>query len=333
MAAGADHLALTVLLSNVLSLGMLTLVLFFGASGLAYLIKKSFSLTLPLFCMALILIMYGFALSGYLEYGFYVVATLSLVLGCLAIYGLTVATDRHEYRSHIFNYGLLAFCLFALMTLVLNFGREVTRTDDYNYWALSVRQMMLYKDLVARHPESVAFGLVKPPATSLFQFFFMRLDGVYSEFSLFASLQMLTYAFLLPLFDTVKKNPLRFFTLLMFLPGFLMALQFSGQPSPFSTLVIDLLVAVVTGFGLFVITHLDYSIRFKASVLLPLVAILILQKDTGIMLVAILVVAAIAQGFFSRRDPGTRHPAQYIGITVMMVVVAALSLLSWRTVI
>ncbi|MCL2818572.1 MAG: hypothetical protein FWD41_02445 [Actinomycetia bacterium] len=280
---------------------MIAIVLFFGASGLAYIIKKTFAFSMPLFCLILMFVLFVTAIFTDLTITYYAGLALAAAGALLTIFGVLLAPDRESYRSKIFSEGLIAFLFLVAFTYLINIGREVVWIDDFNYWALSVRAMFRLGDLVARHPGAIVFGIDKPPATSLFNYFFSRMSGGFSEFSLFASTQLLIYAFLLPLFDSVEKSVVKFFGLLVIIPCSIIAFQFAYLESSFSMLTIDLLIAYETGFGLFVIMHEEYSMRSRILIMALLGALLPLQKNTGIILVMVLLVALAAQAYFERR--------------------------------
>jgi hypothetical protein len=300
------------ILSNLASDGyalfVIVAVMFCGGSAVAYLIKRSFAFSLPIFSLAFMLLLFLASFAGNLNVAFYLGLAVVAALSLLTIYGLFMASDRERYRKNIFNYGLLAFALLALFCFVMNYSREVFYDDDLHYWARSVYEMLKLGDLVVRHPGSVLIGISKPPTTSLFVYFFTRLARSPFDFPLFVTMQLLMFSFLLPLFDSIRKEAtkraqwFRFFALLVLLPVLFVALTFRNYASIYSLLIIDLLISFEVGFGLFCILDKRLSTRLRVWILTLLCTVLAVQKETGVMMIVLLLLATALAGWIGSRE-------------------------------
>ena len=337
---------LTDITTDIVSLTALVVVLLCGGCGVAYLIKRSFAFSLPVFSLALMLVLFLASFARNITVGFTLGIALSAALGLIALYGIFFADDRQWYRRAIFNHGMLAFVLLALFCLVINHSREVFYDDDLHYWARSVREMLRLNDVVARHPQSMVYGLEKPPTTSLFLYFFARLSRSSVDFPLFVALQMLTFSFLLPLFDSIKEEDmpsskwLRFVALLILIPCLLVVFNFKYYFSNYSMLLIDLLLSVEVAFGLYCIAMARLPVGLETALLGLLCAVLAVQKDTGLLLVVcVLMLAVGVRGLLRRRAElrDNKDPSPTLALTVLQMGVMLTSLLTtfllWEAVV
>ncbi|MCL2491861.1 MAG: hypothetical protein FWE87_03835, partial [Coriobacteriia bacterium] len=155
---------------------------------------------------------------------------------------------------------------------------------------------------------------------------------------LFVANQLLLYAFLLPLFDLVRGSLEKFIILLLGIPSIFIILRFSYVPSSFATLLVDFLIVLEVGYGLYIITCYALSIKMKAAILGLLAAVLAVQKITTPFLIVMLAIAVCAQLFFEYRDNQPNDLSRY-GWRECMLLISALAIpalvtyIAWEVVV
>jgi len=301
--------------------------------AIAFAFRKPFSLAAPLSGMGVMLILFFFALFGYMRFSIWVILYLTVVGALITLYGLLFSPERVEYRQGFFDKGFWVFLFFAAFTLLINTGREVTMTDDFRYWAHSVRVMTHIDDLVIRHPETTRFGVSKVPTISLLQYYFSSLVQTYREFTLFATLQMLIYSFLLPLFAMIRKGVTATLFALATV-GYGLILRYFDRPSSFNLLVVDPVLALEAGFGFFCIINPDYSFRYKAIALCLISALLPIQKDTGIVYLIMLLSGVLVQMILIYgQNKESQEWRTYGALGCMMLVSSIVPYVAWKMLI
>ena len=295
--------------------------------------RRSFVLGLPIFCSLLMVVLYAFAVFGQLDLGFFVSCFFLVMTIPLIGYSLLFSAHREEHRTHIANATVLVFLAFAMLTLLINSGREVVSWDDFNHWATAVKEMLYTDSLASSSTSRVLFTRNNPSATIMFRYFFSRLAGGYSEFVQFASLQLLMYAFLMPLFAQIKTNTLKFYALIAGVPTILLLFQSSQHLSAFGLLGIDILMGLQFAFLLWVVMSPapEYTVFFKGFLSALMGCSLIIQKDIGLGLVAITVGLLLLQIVCNRKSAYQSERIKGLLIqTVCLLAGAAIAYGSWQ---
>lgn len=134
------------------SLIILYLVLISGCFFGCIYTSRRFEEMLPLWCIAIVLCMFVFGISGFLAAGVYFVLVLALA-ACVAGAFRLKKGGIHGFRSRFFSPGFTLFALLYLALIVFNYGRLLLAWDDFSHWG-DVVKVMTTMDVMSTSPLS-----------------------------------------------------------------------------------------------------------------------------------------------------------------------------------
>ncbi len=278
----------------------LCLLLVFGTGSVlccSYFDKK-YEEVLPLTLTALVLVLFGASLVGFMLQGVYLVLALS-VLGYLCAGVHLVRTG--SYKAFAVRFFTPSFCMFAVLMVLLtyfNSGKVASSWDEFSHW-VDVVKMMTQSHLLSTSPLSNSLFQSYPPGMALFQYFVQQVYIIFNpaeafnEWRVFFAYQIFTISFFLPLCKNFSyRRPIA--VLLSFVVVALgVMLVF---PEAFITVYIDLFLGVLTGVG-FAAIYLNQKKDLLCYLhILACMVMLVLAKDSGLMFAAFLGIALLADG-------------------------------------
>ncbi len=155
----------------------MTILIIFSMLGISVLavsfknIKSSEASIISL--SAVIIILYVFSIFGLLNFGVYFVLGLGL-----AAYPITLILNRKNLKAffkELLEPGFVVFIFFAIMLYFICKPIVTGAWDEYSHWALVVRNMLFTGALPK--PEGAVLYITYPPASTLFQYAFMKIAG------------------------------------------------------------------------------------------------------------------------------------------------------------
>ncbi|MEX1377740.1 MAG: hypothetical protein AB1Z23_09770 [Eubacteriales bacterium] len=130
----------------------------------------------------------------------------------------------------------------SAISLYLNYGRCVSRWDEFSHWALSVKNM-LYLGAFHNAEGTTAIFLEYPPAAGLFEFLFLKFQSNNYEFSLYIGMNILFFSLVLPIFSKIEYVKQKFEAILLFI--IILFFPLILYPEFFRTLLVDGLLAAM----------------------------------------------------------------------------------------
>ncbi|MCM1232132.1 MAG: hypothetical protein NC123_06385 [Butyrivibrio sp.] len=157
-----------------------------SVSGMAALFfKRRIEETIAVVIFSVITILYfGGMLSGSLLTGVYLCGIIGI--GSVLYVGRKVVKDRRNVLKLCVTPGLAIFALLFIWIVWLNANRVFSSWDEFSHWGLAVKNMD-YFDYFSNHPYSTDTFSGYPPATSLWQYFFVKLGGDFSESNVYCA--------------------------------------------------------------------------------------------------------------------------------------------------
>lgn len=297
------------------------------SSTLAFSFKKKFEETLPTTVLSMTMIMYVFAIMGFLKLG-YVVTLLIGGLGLIACLYFLVRYKKGFIKT-ISTPGLLMFLLFIAFTWWAHSGRYLTQWDEFSHWGLTVKNMF---NLDVLGNQAVATTTFKsyPPAVALFQYFLQKLSGAFIEANLYRAINIFNLALLIPIFKLVNwKQPKQ----ILMLAFIMMALPLAFYYEFYHTIYVDATLGVLFGFILY--TYFSECLtKFNLINLTLAFMVLILTKETGFGLAALALVIIIPDLVMNRQEV-KRYLKQNRFINKLIFILPLLGILfakySWNT--
>ena len=183
-------------------------IIFCFAACLTIVLKKRIEQVIPVAVLAVILIVYVFGMFDNLRLGVCIVQILTAA--GLAFLGITVLKfDKEnklkELREYILTPGLVIYmCLFAL-SIFINKDRILQNYDEFNHWAVIVKNMFMYNSYGTNSESIVAFNEY-PPFTAIFQYLFLDINNVYSEDIIIMAQNILYFSIIIPITKNIRWN-------------------------------------------------------------------------------------------------------------------------------
>jgi len=251
------------------------------SSAFAFLLDAKFEQTVSVACFAIVLLMYVFGIVGHLLLGF---------KACLIVFGIALAyciycTKKNKglWKQDIFTPGFFVFCFMYIVFLWGFRGYFISGNDEFSHWGRVVKDMF-FLDSFGSHPRSTTGFKEYPPATALFQYFYSRIAGNFTESNICLSLQVLMFSMWLPIFRKInwkkKQYILPIFILILLLP-----LVFFGKY--YTTIDVDATLGVLFGYIIFTYCSVKTMNKLCLVSLFAGTAVLTLTKPSGAGLAAI----------------------------------------------
>ena len=221
---------------------------------LASLLNRKIEELLSFSCGIVILTLYCFGLMGQLKVGLYVVFIEAILLVVIFLF-MKVHTKKLIVWKLVLTPGFTFFLLFSGFFFVALKGRMLYEWDEFTHWGLVVKNMD-YFDVLGSSSVTTTWFRGYPPATALFQYFFVKLGRPFTESYLFRAIDFWIVALLASSFKNTSWEhkaliPIRFVALL-FIPTI-----FSDRV--YSSIYVDALLGIV-------FAHMLYSYYLEKKV-------------------------------------------------------------------
>lgn len=167
------------------------------AAAMARTWNKPFALTLPAATLGGIFLLYLFGLLGLLRIGVYALYALGLAAAAFLALPL-IRGERQGWKAP--SPAILMAILAVPVICFVSRGRLMLIWDEFSHWGVVVKNMYLL-DEFGSSAASTAIYKSYPPSIGLLQYYFMRLEGVFTEATLYRAKDFLTLSLLLPFFE------------------------------------------------------------------------------------------------------------------------------------
>lgn len=264
-----------------------------------WLLKKRFEEVLPLVLMGSVLVLYIFGFFNMLAEGVFVLSGWACASALFVLW-----KSRHSMQGLAARFvtpGLLVFAAGVVyMYIMFHSGTLLYEWDELAYWGPAAKQLYhaggFWGNLQDMHAEV-------PPASTLFQYLWMKLLGGFHEEHLLLSLHTLCFSTLLPTLKCAQWRDLLLWAptgLLMFvLPGI-------AFPSYMSNIYPDALMALTFAYLMYRVFTLNQSNALGYIAMSVAAAFLVLVKGSGILL-ALIAMASLAVRLLVANRPRFRR--------------------------
>lgn len=238
--------------------------------------------TLGIAFISVILILFFFGICGSLSTGIIGVFAVSFICFCVSV----ILCNCHKQNTvEYITPGLVSFGIMVIFLLVVSRNTFMKQWDEYSHWGLAAKDMFYY-DSFGTHAGSSVLHRRYPPLSTLMEYFFLRINGIFSESVSYAAHLSLIISLLIGVFkNSTWKN------IKACLPGFFICLFIPVVFFDYIfTLYVDLLLAALTAYVLMCYFGEKFSIFNGVRIIMGLVA-LVLTKDIGLVLAGLILLA------------------------------------------
>lgn len=164
--------------------------------------KKRFEEVLPATAAIIVFVLYLCGIFDLLLYGVYIVIILSILSFLYAL----VSSIRKKDVSGFFGFltpGSLAFLVMYMIVILMNYGRMFSSWDEFSHWGLVVKNIFVF-DKLGNYELATTLFKEYPPATALFEYFMVKIYGIFDESLVYIALGMFSISLLLPVFRFIR---------------------------------------------------------------------------------------------------------------------------------
>ncbi len=278
---------------------ILAIILSFSAS-LSVILKKRIEQVIPVAVLVVILIIYVFGLLDNLRLGVEVVLILTAV--GLAFLGMTVLkfdkkNKLKELRGYILTPGLVIYIGLFALSIFINKDRILQNYDEFNHWAVIIKNMFMYNSYGTNSESIVAFNEY-PPFTAVFQYLFLDINKVYSEDIILMAQNILYFSIIIPITKNIRWNksikktfiilPLMVFVPLFFYENF------------YLDILVDAILGVMFAYTIYV-AYDEKDVTFKYVQICTGIIMLALTKTSGIGLAVLALIIILIRTILNNK--------------------------------
>lgn len=252
--------------------------------GICVLSRRKFEECLALSVFTIVGILYVSGLCGSLLPGFYI--CLALIAAAFIYCIVTLFRDRRRLLTNLLTPGFLFFLCFLVFIFIAHYGRLFIWYDEFSHWGTVVKKMT-FLDKLGTAPEVFILFEDYPSGTGLFHYFWMKINGGFSEGIAYRSMNLFILALLLPYLKVAKTKTQSLLTCLIL---FLLPMMFVSEI--YQSMYVDGILGLATAYILFTYFTEGYT-RFGLLSISMGLFVLTLMKSSGFAL-ALLCVIVIA---------------------------------------
>lgn len=274
---------------------LIFVVLSSGAAMISLKFNKRIEETLSMWIFVIILILYLFAMVGLLEIGVYTVTTIGLISTIFCFYN--IYRNRKIFIENVLTPGFVIFTILFIIAWWAQRGRMLTSWDEFSHWGTVVKNMYIF-DTLGNHPEATTTFRGYPPATALFEYFWVKLSGYFSEGNLYRAMNILYFSLMMPIFINVKhKN----FSKIVIRVVFILILPLAFFQDFYTNIMVDAILGVM--FANVLITYYANKLcTFKIINISLTLFVLTLTKSPGFGLAIIAILVIAIDLLFAKRE-------------------------------
>lgn len=297
----------------------LYLIITFGSMFIASILKKKIEKTIAISLGIDILLLFIFATMDLLKVGVISISILNIILGIIAI-----IREKKNITNIVFTPGFAFFSIIYLVLAGTTFNKALIDWDHFSYRSLNVK-MMCNTDSIFKYERFY------PPMSTLIQYFFIKVIGVYKQGIEAFAMQILGFSLLLPIFDNIKNHKFAKFTvgaIILCIPAVFVNLVFYESSYP------DATIGLLLGYILYTYFTEDYSL-YKIISIGTAISILILTKPLGIAVTLIAICILTIYEFFKNKyilkeKFKTLIKSKDIRFIIIIILIALITFISWE---
>lgn len=259
-------------------------VLLVLTADISYVFKKRSEFMLPVSFGVICIWEYLCALAGLLRYSAFLFV---FALVCFNAYMVVKKKVSIESVKNFFSPGIVCFILCGIVFWIYHAGKITRGGDEYSAWAITVKHMFYKHKLPCQGESSITFNTYAPGA-ALIKYFFMRLQGVYTDSLLYKIHSLWTISMFIPMFGRMtsfKKKEIPEYFCIGLICLLLPMLFFTEC---YTLLTVDCLLAMLFAYGIFLIFGTEHDKGFYVALSFAMM-MLVLTKTIGLVLAGVLV--------------------------------------------
>ena len=293
------------------------------ATMLSITFKKRIEETMPISTVGIILLIFLAGLLDNLKIGAIIVQILTIIQ-LIFILVTILKKDKDgikEILGRILTPGLLIYTVLFIVNIITNKGRIFEDYDEFNHWAVIIKNMFIY-NTYGTNPETIVRFNEYPPFTAVFQYLFLAVQKVYSEDTVIIAQNVLYLSIIIPITKKIKwdKSALKILTaipLIIFMPMIL-------YKNFFLNILVDGILGIMLAYTIYSAYEDDSSI-FKTLKILAGTIMLCLTKTSGLGLAVLALMIILIKIIIDRKKDKSKFKSSIKSLIVICVITAILT--------
>lgn len=319
------------MLSQLLSFLLPLLYFLLATTTLVLLTKRSFGKCLPLAMM----LPAFFLFFSQLIFGTFLIGFLLAIVFALSAIALAILKRKTlpHYKKLLLTPGLITFLIIYIGVFIFDLNRNFAVWDELTHWGMMVKEMSRLDQFYYVGSSNLMVHKDYPPIMQLFELFWTKLCGGFSEPAVERALHTFELSLITPFiaehFTRGRHWLLKTtgFSLATIIATVLILFLFDGH-GVIHTIYTDYSLALVVVYLLLTIYFAPKLSRFEIASLVVGGGFLLLLKQIGLPFY-FMVLAFLALSFFSHRKI-TKYCPKSIIISCLVLIIPLLLLLLWR---
>lgn len=286
-------------------------------------LNKKIETTIAINIGIIVLALYLFSAINLLAQGVYIIATANIILGII-----TIIVKRKKVLEKVLTPGFVFFSLMYFILMITNFNKQLIQFDQYLYRSINTKMVFYNNNILEEYVR------IYPPMTTLLEYYFLKLTGIYIQGIEAFAMQMYGIALLLPIYENIKKSKLANIVVgltILFLPAVFTNLVFYQSSYPDATL------GLLIGYMLYTF-FTDSNIKYKIVALSIATGMMVLTKPSGIAIVLIIVAMLgiyeiLKNKYYKKENIKKIFTNKNIKIILTILIIAVLVFISWKLVL
>lgn len=313
---------------------MILIILIFSSASFYFATSKNkrFEEILPITTMSIIALLYVLGLIEKLKWAIVIIYILT---GLFYFFGILSMIKKKNYRETLENMITPAYSMFLMLFFIIcyfNHDKLYGMWDDFSHWGTAVKTMYHLNALSTDVRSNLVFASY-PPATTLFEYFFMKVYGSYSEGVAMIGYNMLAINILLGFAKKLNWESLKeIYVWLIVIVG----LPVSLFDWHYSSLVVDSVLGIVFGCAIALIFLKEKWDKINSIQIILLMSTLCLIKDSGLHLAIVTALYMIVdfiisnKGFIRKKKYKNKDKTKWIGVIVLAILMIVVTKFTWR---
>lgn len=293
------------------------------ATTLSITFKKRIEETMPISIVSIVLIIFLAGLADNLQIGAKIVQILTIVQ---LIYILITILKKDkdgikEILKRILTPGMLIYALLYILNIVINKGRIFEDYDEFNHWAVIIKNMFKY-NTYGTNPETIVRFNEYPPFTAVFQYLFLAIQKVYREDTIIIAQNVLYLSIIIPITKNIKwnKSALKIITaipLIIFMPMLF-------YKNFYLNILVDGILGIMLAYTIYS-AYEENSQTFKTLKILSGTIMLCLTKTSGLALAVLALIMIVIKAIIDRKKDKDKFKTNIKNLIVICIITTILT--------
>lgn len=293
------------------------------AATLSIILKKRIEEALPISIVSIVLIIFLAGLVDNLKIGAKIVQILTIIQ-LLFILTTVIKKDKKEIKEilgRILTPGLLIYTLLFIINILINQGRIFEDYDEFNHWAVIIKNMFIY-NTYGTNTESIVKFNEYPPFTAVFQYLFLAIQKVYREDTVIIAQNVLYLSIIIPIAKNIKwdKSALKILTaipLIIFMPMIL-------YENFYLNILVDGILGIMFAYTIYS-EYEDDNLIFKTLKILSGGIMLCLTKTSGLGLAVLALIIILIKIIIDRKKDKNSFKSNIKSLFVICIIISIIT--------